>query len=327
MAKAPLESKDAHAKRSVTTGSQICAVLDLRKRQTIHLPFAANRASAQIAGWGVRFLLTPSGGSAARASQAKFLAATGDAPFGGYEFPDDIALRAEEQFAGAMFRLLRGPLPAEEAWSDDRYTIKLLVTDDCDTARHWIESHFSTQEQQQVEHSGLDPREPEPLHEPIADSTQSRLGRLDALLESIPTGLSVDQLVEEFKQLERDYRLALAKMLQPLLNKELSARPQETYSEKQALATWVNRRLKEIGLAIKCPKTGKPAIVLADVKHGGSDVSRFRIEIRDDAGKKVRTFTSRALPELNLMEDEPRREPLVKWSEKVRRSKTDRSIE
>lgn len=108
------------------------------------------------------------------------------------------------------------------------------------------------------------------------------------------------------------FRSDVAALLGPRLNEALKGKPQDTYDEKQALASWVNNELRQLGLAIRDPNSGKPAILVADVKGGVDSPSRFRFEIRGEDGTRKRTFSSRSLPELELMEDELRREPLSK---------------
>ncbi len=104
-------------------------------------------------------------------------------------------------------------------------------------------------------------------------------------------------------------RAEIAAALEPALNAHLRTLPHDAYEEKRALATWVNRELHEIGLTIRCPKTGRPSILVADVRAGGDDEKgRFRIEARDENGKTARTFCSTRLPDLELMEEPPRRE-------------------
>ena len=121
------------------------------------------------------------------------------------------------------------------------------------------------------------------------------------------------------KQLISLAKAEVAARLGPVLSRELAAMPHESYKEKQAAASWINGELRQLGLAIRCPKTHRPAILVADVQGGGHDTSRFRLEIRDEEGHKKRTFTSQKPPELELMEDAPRQEPIAKWSERARR--------
>jgi hypothetical protein len=125
---------------------------------------------------------------------------------------------------------------------------------------------------------------------------------------------------EAIKEKSRRFAHEKASRLQHDLNLEARSMPHETYADKQALAAWVNEHLHGIGLALKCPKTGRPALLVADVKDKKGDISRFRFEITDERGRKKRTYTSRTLPELELIEAEPRREPLRERAKKRRQA-------
>ncbi len=114
--------------------------------------------------------------------------------------------------------------------------------------------------------------------------------------------------------LRQELVAALAAAVQPRLNAHLRSMPHETYGEKQALATWVNHELhNELGLAIRCPRTGRPAILIADTRDGKDVQGRFRLEVHDERGRKARTYTASALPDLELMADPPRRESFFRW--------------
>jgi len=155
--------------------------------------------------------------------------------------------------------------------------------------------------------------------------TLLEMGQFDQRIRDLPGDYAARY--KELQELSHEFRTEVARQLGPAMNAHLKKMPQDSYAEKQALASWVNGQLRALGLAIKCPKTGRPANLVADIKQAGSDVSRFRLEIRDERGKKTRTFASRELPELELMEDEPRQEPLLKWSERVRQSRRNRKRE
>lgn len=329
MAKAELEGGRSRTGNRIDIGSRLYALIDLRKVRPVKQTVGVNRASSQITSWVFELLLVPSIREAVRRSAVGFLAVSGDAPFAGNEFPDKegVALRAKERVTAAFLRLLSETCPAEVSWSEDGYRISLLTSNDRANAQEWAETTTLSAAETLLGQTRLEKPKSEPPSTAPDESSSVRADRIAALLEVIPKSLSVDQIVDSLKELEHEYRLAVAKRLQPLLNQELQVQPKDSYAEKQSIASWVNRRLKEIGLAIKCPKTGRPANLFADIKQAGSEISRFRLEIRDEKGHKVRTYNSRSLPELELVEDEPRREPLVKWSEIARRPQSDRSIE
>lgn len=111
----------------------------------------------------------------------------------------------------------------------------------------------------------------------------------------------------------RELRLTILKeiasSLEPVLNAEASARPQDTLEEKQDLATWLNRELRELGLAVACPPSQLPGIVVADAGRTAEDgSSRFRIEAHHPDGRRVRSASTAWVPSLELVVDPPRRE-------------------
>ena len=118
-------------------------------------------------------------------------------------------------------------------------------------------------------------------------------------------------------EMDRCLRSEVAAALQSRLNAHLLSFPHETYAEKQEIASWVNEELRRLGLAIRCPKTGEPAILVADVQGGVDSPSRFRLEITDKDGRRARTFSSRNLPELELREDTVRPEPFARKSKLI----------
>jgi hypothetical protein len=115
------------------------------------------------------------------------------------------------------------------------------------------------------------------------------------------------------EEIRHTFHTELAAAIQPPLNAHLKTMPRETYQEKQSLASWVNGELhNRLGLTIRCPLTGRQAILVADVRDSESQASRFRLEVHEGR-RKERTYTSTAkLPELELMEDPPRLESLAK---------------
>ncbi|HKQ48575.1 MAG TPA: hypothetical protein VJZ71_10940 [Phycisphaerae bacterium] len=103
-------------------------------------------------------------------------------------------------------------------------------------------------------------------------------------------------------------RIDAARLLEPALAAEASRQPQRTYDEKKTLAKWVNAELRRIGLAIRCPRTGRPSLLLANA-GGQPGIGRFHLEHTDAEGRRHRSVTSVALPELKLMPDELTRAP------------------
>lgn len=152
------------------------------------------------------------------------------------------------------------------------------------------------------------------LREGAEESAERRRTMVRAALAHAPDDYAACQKL--VADLSHVFRREIAEVLGPRLNDVIKAMPQETYVEKQALASWVNNELRQLGLAIRDEKTRRPAILVADVKGGVESPSRFRFEVREDNGTKTRTFTSRTLPTLELMEDKVRSESFARQSRK-----------
>lgn len=117
------------------------------------------------------------------------------------------------------------------------------------------------------------------------------------------------------EQLHR-FRQSLAQELAPTLNARMQATPHGTYEEKKDLAKWVNEELRRFDLAIKCPKTGQPSILLVGTGNH-PEIGRFEIEHRNSEGKRVRAVCTPKLLDIELMEANPRREALKEWRERI----------
>ena len=150
------------------------------------------------------------------------------------------------------------------------------------------------------EPAGLDPRPPaENLHR-LAASLPADYPRRSETLAAMTTA----------------YREELAAQLAPALNAHIRAMPHETYEEKKVLAKWVNDELRRFDLAINCPKTGQPSILLVG-SGNHPEIGRFMIEHKTPEGKRVRPVNTPELPQLELMEANPRREALLEWRDRV----------
>lgn len=157
------------------------------------------------------------------------------------------------------------------------------------------------------------------------DDGVRRRQTIEALLRPIE-GASFEATLERVNDLEHLTKLEIAKQLEPALNQRLRSTPHGTYEEKQSAASWINNTIRPLGLAVRCPNTGRPGIVVADRQGGVDDVGRFRVEIRDEHGGRARTASSKFLPDFELMVDLPRPEPLAKWTDDIRhRPKSKRS--
>jgi hypothetical protein len=136
------------------------------------------------------------------------------------------------------------------------------------------------------------------------------IAQTQALLDELPDDFS--QCGVKAAEITHLFRAALARSLQPRLNAHIAMMPHETVAEKSALATYVNRELHKLGLAIRCPRTGGPAILTGDARDDNDEVGRFRLLVRGDSFHRSRTVTSATLFDLELIEDGPRQEGMSK---------------
>lgn len=121
------------------------------------------------------------------------------------------------------------------------------------------------------------------------------------------------EAVEQLGGLQHVTQEYVAAMLTEPLNREMRARPHESLGEKQSLARWVNAELRELAIAIRCPKTGNPAIL----RVGPGDdakVGRFQLELVGGKERaRKRTISSKQLMDVQLRPAEFRREPLADY--------------
>jgi len=99
------------------------------------------------------------------------------------------------------------------------------------------------------------------------------------------------------------FREGLAARYGPVLDAFVRALPIETLAEKRTAVKAVNGRLRSLGLAIRCPKTGLAARLVA---HPGNhpERGRFQIELLGDPPRR-RTVSTPDLPPLELMPEPP----------------------
>lgn len=128
------------------------------------------------------------------------------------------------------------------------------------------------------------------------------------IVEREPAGFT--DRVRHARALRSSVQHELVALLEPALNAHLSGMPQDTLEEKRHLASWVNHELHSLGLGIRCPKTGRPAVLVANPGRSGDEgeASRFRIESRDERGKKHQSPSLGWVPELELVEYPGRKE-------------------
>lgn len=149
---------------------------------------------------------------------------------------------------------------------------------------------------------------------------QPRLAKLIKLLQADTLG--------DYERTARRLRLAretlheeVAHQLEPVLNQHVQDMPKESFEEKRDLSRWLNAELRNQGLAIRCPKTGKPAMLFADAGHDPS-TGRFQLTLISDQDGRRRTKSSSELSEFELLAHFDRREPLSEfWSSRIKGTK------
>jgi hypothetical protein len=119
----------------------------------------------------------------------------------------------------------------------------------------------------------------------------------EALLRSLPDGYH--PLTGKMVDVDHGFRRALARRLEEALNQQVDGMPATTYDDKRTLARWVNAELRRFGLALVCPKTRRPSVLLAD-PGGTPGVGRFQFQSESPEGRKVRAYSSATLPRLEL---------------------------
>jgi hypothetical protein len=107
-----------------------------------------------------------------------------------------------------------------------------------------------------------------------------------------------------------------ASVLEWPLRQELRSMSQESYEQRKELGRWVNHECRSFGLAVACPKTGKPSLLMADPSGGRAGVGSFKFEIVGDSGKKTCLCYRSTLPEIKLIPDSEERSH---WAEHARR--------
>jgi hypothetical protein len=119
---------------------------------------------------------------------------------------------------------------------------------------------------------------------------------------------------------EEEHRQALAKRVAPILNQYLNKFSHDTLEQKQGVSRFVNLFLERLGLAIRCPRTGKASRLQAAYSRNRSD-SRYQLVNNSQDGRPKPTVSSSSI--FGLF-DEPRVEhpaaPLVLMPEDWNRS-------
>jgi hypothetical protein len=151
--------------------------------------------------------------------------------------------------------------------------------------------------------------------EPAADGLLRLRETASSFLSQIPSDFS--ELSLQGQNCLDTLREVIATHLEPVVNQYANDQPRATWEEKRALASTVNENLQKLGLAIKCPETGNPAILIADRRSDSPEVTRFRLHVRKPGGGRAAKGVWRELPPLELMLDSGRVEPFAKWTQRL----------
>lgn len=134
-----------------------------------------------------------------------------------------------------------------------------------------------------------------------------------------------DDAVLDLREIQHELRLGMADALTGLINAYAAEQPHDNYDERRKLASKINETLQGLGLALRCPNTGLPAILVVDRPVAESEYTRFRFDVRKPQGGRMRTANSKTLPELTVIEDSPRIEPLSGWAKRAQKSRSKES--
>lgn len=110
---------------------------------------------------------------------------------------------------------------------------------------------------------------------------------------------------------------AIALAYREPFNAHLRSLPQDTLQERQALCRAANEHLRELGLAVRCPRTGEASMLQVDTDRSNAS-GRFRIVTL--AAPRTKSMSSLTLPAVELVRRPDRREPFAeKWQDVVHR--------
>ncbi|MBX3396702.1 MAG: hypothetical protein KF841_15200 [Phycisphaerae bacterium] len=148
---------------------------------------------------------------------------------------------------------------------------------------------------------------------------QAKLSAIRSLFKGLPDGF--DERHAALKAIRDEFHTELARNFETILNEYAQLLPQDTYDEKRKTASMINGLLRSVGLTIR-NDNGQAALLVVDtLGDADPNVSRFRLEWRDDEGRVRRTGTKQYLQELTLMQEHPRQDF---WAKRMRREPPDR---
>jgi hypothetical protein len=127
---------------------------------------------------------------------------------------------------------------------------------------------------------------------------------VDAVLDTVPPGVSYVTHAEAWRKVSHDFRSRLAEHVAPILNATIKRMPQDTLEDKKAICEFVNGELEPLGIAVICPNTdGLPGKLKATTGHWPGK-GRFHFEVYID-GQLKKPAASDTLPVLELTDAYP----------------------
>lgn len=127
---------------------------------------------------------------------------------------------------------------------------------------------------------------------------KTHLDKLNLLLTEKPDS-NYEYVATCLREARQVFHELVAEQLQESLRTEMQSMPHQSYEEKKRLAVWTNNELREMGVAIKCPKTGKAATLQVDPGGNATIVGRFLLRPYGD--RTHRTYCSANLFPVSLM--------------------------
>ena len=118
---------------------------------------------------------------------------------------------------------------------------------------------------------------------------KTHLEKLNILLTEKPDS-NYEYVATRLREARQVFHELVAEQLQESLRTEMQSMPHQSYEEKKMLAVWTNNELREMGVAIKCPKTGKAATLQVDPGSNATIVGRFLLRPYGD--RNHRTYCS-----------------------------------
>lgn len=147
----------------------------------------------------------------------------------------------------------------------------------------------------------------------------SRTAAIQSLFKNLPDGFQERHAA--LKAIRNEFHACLARHFEEAMNVYAQQLPQNTLDEKRTTASIINGLLRSVGLTIR-NENGRAALLVVDtLGPADPEVSRFRLEWRDDGGKVHRTGTKQYLEELTLIQEHPWQEF---WAKRLGRKPRDR---